>query len=116
MKIFLKINWVLTTLLGITTGFFKVLQQEADIQLFDKIGFTPPMTTILGVVQLIAGILLIFKKTRIIGAWTIIPTFIIASTAVFANNLLVFGIVSLLFIVMTLLVLYMEKLNTQNHE
>jgi len=108
MKIFLKINWILTILLSISTGVFKLLQQEADIELFKVIGFNEMMITLLGAIQLLGGILLIPAKTRKIGAYIMIPTFIVASIAVFANKLMVFGMVSLLFIVMAYLVLLME--------
>lgn len=109
MKIVLTINWVLTTVLSIATGMFKILQQEADIALFQKIGFDNVATTILGVVQLMGGLLIIFKRTRKVGAYIMIPTFIVASLAVFANGMMGFGVVSLLFIGMALLVIYREN-------
>ena len=62
MKLAFKINWVLVTLLSIATGIFKVMQQEADIELFEAIGFTASMTTTLGVIQLLGGIMLILEK------------------------------------------------------
>ena len=111
MKLLLTINWILVTLLSISTGLFKVLQQEADIQLFEAIGFDATLTTILGAVQLLAGVLLILPKYRKLGVYIIIPTFIIASVAVFMNNMLIFGIISLLFIVMAYGVYYKEILN-----
>lgn len=116
MNILLKINWILTVILSISTGFFKLLQQEADIQLFEAIGFNTTATTLLGAVQLIGGILLIPGKTRRYGVYVMIPTFIIASVAVFANSMLVFGIVSVLFIVMALLVLVMENRKPKPNE
>lgn len=109
MKTFLRINWGITTLLSIATGLFKLMQQEADIQLFEAIGFSPLMTTLLGLVQLIGGLLLIPARTRKIGAWIMIPTYIIAAVAVFANQMTGFGIVSIVFILMALGVWYMEK-------
>lgn len=109
MKTALKINWVLVTLLSLSTGIFKLLQQEADITLFEKIGFSVTMTTILGVIQLVGGVLLLPAQTRKLGAYTMIPTFIIASVAVFANQQVTFGIVSLLFIAMAYLVVVMEQ-------
>lgn len=109
MKIFLTINWILTSLLSISTGVFKLMQQEADILLFEKIGMNATATTLLGAVQLIGGLLLILPKTRKIGAYIMIPTFILASVAVFANNMIGFGIVSILFIVMAYLVLVREN-------
>ena len=117
MKLLLKINWVLTILLSISTGVFKLLQQEADIELFKVIGFNETLITILGAIQLIGGILLIPSRTRKLGAYIMIPTFGIASIAVFANNLIVFGIISLLFILMAYFVVLMEvKLSSNTIE
>lgn len=108
MNVFLKIIWILTILLGIATGVFKILQQEADILLFNAIGISALGTTIIGVVQLIGGILLIPKSTRKVGAVILIPTFILASIAVFANQMWAFGCMSLLFIAMAYAVIYKE--------
>ena len=113
MKLFLKIVWILTILLGVATGLFKILQQPEDILLFEKIGINATGTTIIGVIQLIAGLLLIPARTRKWGAYVLIPTFIIASVAIFANELWVFGIVSLLFIVMAVGVIIMENQKTK---
>ncbi len=88
---------------------FKLMQQQADIDLFKAIGFTDSMVIIFGAVQLIGGLLLIPSKTRQLGAYIVMITFVIASIAVFANQLIVFGIVSLVFIVMAYLVIIMER-------
>jgi hypothetical protein len=69
------------------------------------------MTILLGAIQLVGGMMFLFTKTRIAGAWIMICTFTIASTAVFANGMLGFGLVSLVFIVMSAFVLFMEKAN-----
>ncbi len=112
MKIALKINWVLVILLSIATGAFKLSQQPEDIELFSAIGMNATATMILGAIQLIGGILMIPGRTRITGAWIMIPTYVLASIAVFANSMLVFGIVSLLFITMAYGVIHMEKNKT----
>lgn len=111
MKLALKINWIIVTLLSLATGLFKVLQQDADIALFQAIGFNAMATTLLGVMQLAGGVLLIPPKTRKLGAWIMIPTFLLASVAVFANAMWAFGLVSLFFVVMAYLVVYMENRN-----
>lgn len=105
MKLTHKVILTLTILLSIATGVFKILQQKADIDLFNKIGIGTTGTTLLGLIQLAGGFLLIFPKYRKLGASTMIVTFIIASVAVFANHLYVFGLVSILFIVMALYIL-----------
>ena len=109
MKAALTINWLLTMVFSISTGVFKLIQQEADMQLFEKIGFSAFATTALGAVQVAGGIMLMFQRTRIPGAWLMLLTFILASIAVFANGLFAFGGASLIFIVMAGLVIYMEK-------
>lgn len=109
MKILYKINWVLLILLSISTGVFKILQQEADIKLFEVLGMSALLTTLLGIVQLFGGILLIISKTRKQGALVMIPTFVLASIAVFMNEMLVFGFVSLAFILMALWVYSTEN-------
>lgn len=109
MQLFLKINWLLTIALSLSTGVFKLVRQEADIELFIAIGFNENMTFTLGIIQVLGGLLIIPNKTRKLGVLILIPSFILASTAVFANNRIVFGIVSLLFIAMTFLVLKMDS-------
>jgi len=111
MKVFFKVVLVVTILLSIATGVFKLLQQEADIQLFQVLGFNAVWTTILGAVQVLGGVLMIFPKYRAVGAYIMIPTFMIASLAVFMNQMWVFGIISLIFIAMALLVVKMQSLN-----
>ena len=107
-----KIILVLTILLSIATGIFKILQQKEDIELFSKIGFGVVGTTVLGVIQLIGGILLILPKYRKTGAIIMALTFLIATIAVFVYNMFVFGLVSILFIAMALFIL----LNTLKNE
>lgn len=109
MKIVLKINWILVTLLSLSTGIFKILQQQEDIQLFEAIGFTPLWVTLLGVLQFIGGIMLITRKLRREGVFVMIFTFTLASIAVFASGMLTFGAFSIAFVVMTYLVLKMEN-------
>lgn len=103
MKIVFKINLVLLVLLSLSTGIFKIIQQEADVVLFEKIGFNIMATTALGWIQLLGGILLIIPKSRLYGAYLMLPTFIVASIAVFANELIGFGIVSIVFILMSVI-------------
>ena len=116
MKILYKINWILLILLSISTGVFKLLQQEADIMLFEVLGMNATHTTLLGLIQVIAGILLIPSKTRKLGALIIIPTFILATIALFMNQMIPFGLVSLIFILMGYWVYSVEnkKVKTTN--
>ncbi len=109
MKIVLKINWILVTILSLSTGLFKVLQQQEDIQLLEVIGFTPLWVTLLGVFQFFGGVMLITRRFRKEGAYVMIFTFALASIAVFANGMLLSGASSVVLVVMAFLVLKMKN-------
>lgn len=106
MNVFGRVVLVLTIVLSLATGIFKVLQQRADMELFEKIGFSAFATTLLGIAQIIGGICLIYPTYRKYGALVMASTFSIASFAVFLNEMYVFGCVSLLFIAMSLFVYF----------
>jgi hypothetical protein len=109
MKLFLKIIWIVTVLLSIATGVFKLSKQQADIDLFAAIGFEAKHVFMLGILQVLGGVLLIPERTRRFGAYIMIATFIIASIAVFANQMWVFAAVSVVFITLPVLVLVKEN-------
>ncbi|WP_282162971.1 DoxX family protein [Ulvibacterium marinum] len=112
MKLLYKINLILLIVLSLATGVFKILRQEADIELFKVLGMTATLTFGLGIVQVLGGLLLIPVQTRKYGALLMMATFVLASLAVFMNGMVVFGLVSLLFILMTFWVYQVEKKNT----
>ena len=49
-----------------------------DVEFFGKYGFTNTILIAYGITQLIGGILLIFQKTRLIGAVIVAITFLIS--------------------------------------
>ncbi|WP_299535063.1 hypothetical protein [Ulvibacterium sp.] len=108
MKLLYKINLILLIALSLATGVFKILRQEADIELFKVLGMTAALTAGLGIAQVMGGILLVFSKTRKYGALLMIVTFLLATIAVFMNGMMVFGTVSLLFILMARWVYFRE--------
>ena len=108
MKLSYKINLILLIVLSLATGVFKILRQEADIELFKVLGMTAALTAGLGIVQVVGGVLLVFTQTRKYGALLMMATFVLASVAVFMNGMVVFGAVSLLFILMACWVYFVE--------
>lgn len=116
-KFIYKIILWLTVILSMATGLFKVLQQPQDIELFKKIGLTQTGTTIIGVFQLLGGIAMIIPGFRKWGALIMILTFAVASAAVFASGMTVFGIVSVLFIAMAACIyIQSKKIKTNEKE
>lgn len=78
MKIAFTIILVLLTLLAITSGITKVMLLPQDVEFFGRYGFSNPMLVAFGATQLIAGVLLPFKKTRFVGAAILATTFIVS--------------------------------------
>ncbi|WP_422083848.1 hypothetical protein [Ulvibacterium sp.] len=109
MKLLYKINLILLIVLSLATGVFKILQQEADIELFKVLGMTASFTAGLGIMQVVGGVLLVFTQIRKYGALLMMATFVLATTAVFMNGMIVFGTVSLLFILMACWVYFVEN-------
>ena len=102
MQLAKKIGLVLLILLSLATGGVKLFGFEADIEVFASIGFSPTATLLFGVVQVIGGLLLIFTKTRKIGAGVMAITFVVATIALFASGTTAFGVFSILFILLAL--------------
>ena len=100
MKALAWVNRVLLTGLSIMTGVVKLAQMEEEMVIFRTIGFPDGLTMAFGLVQLIGGILLLPPKTTNLGAWIMTPTFVFATGVLFANSMVTFGVVSILFIAM----------------
>ena len=103
MNVLKKVNLILLILLSLSTGVVKVMGFEADVKIFEGIGFSYLATVLFGVVQVAGGLLLVFEKTRKMGAIVMTVTFVIASAGVFVSGMIPFGAFSLLFIVMAVI-------------
>lgn len=99
-RIPLWINRILLTLLSISTGAVKLAGMEDELRIFREAGFSDGLIIAFGVVQLAGGVLLVPHRTTRIGAWVMLPTFAIATAVVFVNDMIPFGVASLLFIAM----------------
>lgn len=96
------VNRVLLTALSIMTGVVKLAQMEEEMALFRTIGFPDAATLGFGALQLLGGLLLLPPRTTRVGAWVMAPTFLFATGVLFANGMVPFGVVSILFIAMAL--------------
>ncbi len=98
MKWALLINRVLLTGLSLMTGAVKLAYMEDEMVIFRGAGFPDTLTVAFGVVQIVGGLLLLPNATTKVGAWVMVPTFLIATGVLFVNGLIPFGVFSLLFI------------------
>ena len=78
MKTVSTIILVVLILLAVSSGITKVALMQQDVEFFGKYGFSNPVLIAYGLVQLVGGALMVFKKTRFVGATIVALTFLIS--------------------------------------
>lgn len=79
MKIVRIVIVCLLVFLAISSGMTKVTLMEQDVVFFGKYGFTNTLLIAFGAVQVIGGVMLIFFKTRLLGAISVAATFTVSA-------------------------------------
>ena len=69
---------VLLVLLAVSSGITKIALLQHDVDFFGKYGFSDPILIAFGVIQLIGGVLLAFKRTRFFAAVIVAVTFLVS--------------------------------------
>lgn len=100
MKILRIANLVVLVLLSISSGISKIILLPQEVEFFGGAGYSNTLIIMYGAAQLAGAVLLIFRKARIAGAATMAVTFAISTIVIFANGNVVFGLVSILPILM----------------
>lgn len=104
MRQLLLINHALIALFGIASGGYKITGGEADVRVFSSLGMTATMTAVFGAVQLVAALLTVPVRTRMLGAYLLAACNLLATAGLFAAGEQPFATISILFVVMALLV------------
>ncbi len=78
MKTVSTIILVILIFLAVSSGVTKVILMQQDVDFFGKYGFSNPLLIVYGLVQLVGGVLLVFKRTRFVGAAIVATTFLIS--------------------------------------
>jgi len=78
MKAVSTIILLVLIFLAVSSGVTKVTLMQQDVEFFGKYGFSNPNLIVFGLVQIIGGVLLVFKKTRFVGAAVVATTFLIS--------------------------------------
>ena len=101
--------WILLALLGVVAGIAKMLQSPQEMAFFhDQLGFNAEAIMAFGLLQFVAGVMLVFKKTRLVGAALLGGTLLLSSIVIFMAGQIGFGVVSLLPVLMADLVVWFE--------
>lgn len=104
MKRALLVNHVLISAFGLMSGMYKTFGGEADLKVFAHLGMTPWMVAVFGVVQAAAGGLTWLPQARTPAAVVLALCNTLATVGLFAAGVVPFGVVSILFIAMAVLV------------
>jgi hypothetical protein len=78
MKIVSILTIILLVFLAVSSGITKIMLMQQDVDFFGKYGFTNPILIAYGLVQLIGGLSLILRKTRLAGAILVAITFLVS--------------------------------------
>ena len=78
MKAVSMIILAILTLLAVSSGVTKILLMQQEVDFFGKYGFSNPILIAFGLVQLLGGLLLVFTKTRFVGAAIVAVTFLVS--------------------------------------
>lgn len=104
MKLLQKINLGLVAALGIGAGIPKIAQMPDEVNFFQQVGLGNEAVAIFGLLQLAAGVLLLFRKTRTGAGIALAVMFLASSVMLFLAAKTIFGLVSLVPVIMALLV------------
>lgn len=86
-----------------------MLQTPQEMAFFQgQLGFSAEAIMAFGLLQFIAGIMLAFKKTRMVGAGMLGMTLFLSSIVIFMAGDIGFGVVSLIPVLMADLVIWWE--------
>ncbi|MDX2416331.1 MAG: DoxX family protein [Xanthomonadales bacterium] len=91
---------VVLVLLAVSSGVTKILLMQQDVDFFGKYGFSDPILVIYGLVQLIGGLLLVFTKTRFVGAAIVAVTFLISLVVILVEGNIPVGIITVITILL----------------
>ena len=86
-----------------------MLQAPQEMAFFqDQLGFNAEAIMAFGLLQFVAGAMLVLKKTRLVGAALLGVTLLLSSIVIFMAGQISFGVVSLLPVLMADLIVWFE--------
>ena len=91
---------MILVLLALSSGITKLLLMEQDVNFFGRHGFTRSMLMTFGFVQVLGSLLMVFAKTRFVGAAVITTTFLVSLVLLIIDGNLPIGIVTVIAILL----------------
>ena len=112
MKIVNILIIAIIALLSIAAGLAKVMQTQQEVEFLQGVGFSSALIVAFGLVQISGGILLVPRKTRMLGAVLATSALIVSTVLIFIGGNLAFGLVSILPIALACVIIYQSARTT----
>ena len=96
MKIVSYLIIAIVALLSIAAGLAKVMQAPQEMEFLQGAGLSTGLIVVFGAVQILGGVVLVPRKTRVVGAVIAAVAFAVSAVLSFLSGNLVFGLVSIL--------------------
>lgn len=109
MRTFLLLLIYALALLSAAAGIPKIMQMPQELGFLGAIGFNAIAVSLLGIAQLAGAVLLLWSKTRLIGAGLAGLALLISSVAIFASGNTNFGLISVLPLVVLIVAVGMHS-------
>ena len=100
MKSVFTVLLVILVLLALSSGTAKLLLMEQDVNFFGRHGFSPSMLMSFGFVQVLGSLLMVFAKTRFVGAAVIAATFLVTLVLLIFDGNLPVGVLTVIAILL----------------
>ncbi|MFK8029713.1 MAG: hypothetical protein AB8G18_05705 [Gammaproteobacteria bacterium] len=106
MKLIRTAILILLILLALAAGAAKVMQMPQELEFFSTtLGLGATVVVAFGALQMLAGVLMTFAKTRLPGALLLDVTLVFSAALVFISGNISFGLVSLVPVVLNSLLI-----------
>jgi len=106
MKIVNILIIAIIALLSIAAGLAKLMQAPAEMEFLQGLGLSSGLIMAFGLVQVVGGVLLAIKKTRMPGAILVTLAFAVSTILIFIGGNTVFGLFSILPVALAGLIIY----------
>ena len=106
MKIVNIIIVAIIALLSIAAGLAKVMQAPQEMEFLQGLGLSSGLIMAFGLVQIVGGVLLAIKKTRMSGAILVTSAFAVSTALLFMGGNVAFGWFSVIPIALGGLIVY----------
>ena len=114
MKIVNILIIAIISFLSIAAGLAKVMQTQQEMEFLQGVGLSSFLIVVFGLVQISGGVLLMPRKTRMLGAVLATSALFVSTVLIFVGGNLVFGLISILPIALASVIIYQSARFTHN--